>query len=688
MVYDVIIDVNLLDNHRHKVAILTHLSEILDISMSDLESYFAKDFDGSLIRPTHYQIIARSIPGTKATQIRELRLRHVHMEDKSQRVYTDPHLAPQTIGFLRGDSIWGMESFYNADLMGEAGRTIRAYDRDNNMVTESILPVNGYTLITTLDSGIQRIAQAAVDSAVLTTPCEFVGILVMEPYTGEILAMAQWPSFSLTEPSNPDYFTNRRLRTYWDALSEEQRLNEMYKLWGNYHTTRTFEPGSIFKPVVVAAAIEENVINTRTDIFHCNASVTIFGERIPCWFQHGHNNQDTVAVLANSCNIAMIEIIGKLGRERFYRYRNDFGFGERTGIDLPGEQSVSSPAVMYTLSQLNPVELATSAIGQGFNNTAIQAITAFSAVINGGNVMQPYMVSQIVDENNHIIKENTPTIVRKVISGETSAFMREAMHYAVLPGGTAFRNGYIEGYTIGGKTGSGQQGRDRDRMTVSYIAYAPVENPEFIILGVLDNLNDPSLTSGNTVVPMVREAMENIFRYKNMQPRADEGIAPQRALNRNDNTLADYSGMYLAQVSRTLNNLGIDYEVIGSGTIIGSHIPAAGQPIPINNKLNIYMDASTIIDGEMTVVPYVVGLSMEEGERIINDALLTPVAFIEKDADTTDYFGGDPVTRYPTPVEDEDTPSPVLPSSITSQYPSANSVIQRGTQVKIKVKMN
>jgi stage V sporulation protein D (sporulation-specific penicillin-binding protein) len=582
-----------------------------------------------------------------------------------------------------------MESFYNAELVGEAGFRFQGLDQENNIVSDEILPVNGFTLITTLDAGIQRIVQATVDKAVTETPCEFAGILVMDPYTGEVLAMAQWPSFSLAEPGNPDFFTNRRLRTYWDSLSEEQRLNEMFKLWGNYHITRTFEPGSIFKPIVVAAALEEGVINPSIDTFFCNASVTIFGERIPCWFQHGHGSQDTVEVLANSCNIAMIDIINRLGRDRFYRYRNDFGFGQRTEIDLPGELSVSSPAVMYTLSQLNPVELATSSIGQGFNNTAIQAIVAFSAVINGGYVMQPYLVSQIVDEQSNVVKETTPTVIRKAISNQTSGFMREAMHSVVLPGGTAHRRGHIEGYTIGGKTGSGQQGRDRERMTVSYIAYTPVDNPEFIILGVLDNLNDPSLGSGNTVVPMVTEAIEAILRYKNIQPRFDDDeISPQRGINRNNNILPDYSGMQISEVSQYLNNLGINYEIIGNGIIVNRHIPAAGQPVPVRNSLLLYMDTASIVDGEMTVVPDVIGLSMEVGERIIEDARLRAVSFIDRPESNNDYFAGDPVTGYPTPVGEEAGQSAIPPSLIYEQYPSAGVMIQQGTQIKLRVKIN
>jgi stage V sporulation protein D (sporulation-specific penicillin-binding protein) len=505
----------------------------------------------------------------------------------------------------------------------------------------------------------------------------------MEPYTGEILAMAQWPSFSLAEPMNPELFTDRRLRSFADQLTEEQWLSEVYKLWRNFHITSTFEPGSIFKPVVVAAALEENIINPRTDSFFCGAEVHVFGERIPCWRIYGHGGQDVVEVLAHSCNVAMVEINQRLGRDLFYKYRNDFGFGEQTGIDLPGEAH-SGPPVMYTYHQLNPVEMATSAIGQGFNNTAIQAITAFAAVINGGNVMRPFLVSQIVDDHGNMVRENNPVIVRKAISTTTSDFMREAMHAVVLPGGTAFRHGNIEGYTVGGKTGTGQQGRD-GRISTSYIAYTPVEHPEFIILGVLDNMADSASLSGDTVVPMVTEAMEEIIRYKNMRPTAGDDLTIVRDPNRNS-TMVDYSGMQLVEVARNLNNLGVDYHVVFSGTVVDHHSPAAGQPIPVNAPVFLYLDPASVIEGEMTIVPNVEGLSMEVGEQFIHDALLTPVTFTDRPEGASDDHAGGPATAYPTAIETGENEA-VPRGMIYRQFPAPGSVIQRGTQVKLRVRM-
>jgi stage V sporulation protein D (sporulation-specific penicillin-binding protein) len=685
-VYDIVLDVSILDTRRadHKTATLNGLSEVLDIPLRELEALFEKDGDGKLLRPTNWRIVARDVSGTLAMQVNHLR--DVYLDSGTQRMYIDPTLAPQTIGFLRGDSAWGLENYYNDDLFGEPGRRYRTFDRENNPVTEETLPLNGYTLVTTLDSGIQRIAQEAVDKAAMSTPCQFAGILVMEPYTGEILAMAQWPSFSLTDPIAPEHFTDRRLRHYWESLDEAERLNEVYKLWGNYHITRTFEPGSIFKPIVVAAALEENVINPQTDSFFCNARVQIYDREIPCWHRFGHGGQDLVQVLAYSCNIAMIDIIGRLGRERFYKYRNDFGFGEQTGIDLPGEASVSSRVVMYALSDLGPVELATSSIGQGFNNTAIQAITAFAAVINGGYVMKPYLVSQIVDENEMVVRENTPVIVRKAISAATSNFMREAMHSVVSEGGTAFRNGNIEGYTIGGKTGSAEQGpRDLNNMTVSYIAYTPVENPEFIILGVLDHLSDPTELSSVTVVPMVTEAMKEIIKYRNMRPSVGDEIMEGRKTAQNS-IMSDYSGMPLTEVVRNLNNLGIDYLVSGSGTVVDHHIPAGGQIAPTTAPVYLYLDPASFREDQMAVVPNIVGKTMEQAESYIKEAGFVPVSFRDQ-PDTPDHFYGDPVTTGASPIEENGETAALGHEYVYKQFPSPGAVITRGTEVKLRVRV-
>ncbi len=280
-VYTVALDVAVLDSLTpvtqsdgtvidYKEETLNGLSTHLNIPLADLEAYFAHKPDGTLINPTNWKILANKVPAQTAMQIKDLK--HVYLQNDTERKYVDPTLAPQTIGFLRGPSAWGLESEYNEDLMGEQGRIYRSYDQDNNAVTNEIPPRDGYTLITTLDSEINRMAQDIVNKHAAEIECEYAGIAIMKPYTGEIVALAQWPSFSLNDPANPAYFTDNKVKNYWEALGTEEQLNEMYRVWGNFHTTEQFEPGSIFKPVVVAAALEQNLIDTVRLIIHIFAA--------------------------------------------------------------------------------------------------------------------------------------------------------------------------------------------------------------------------------------------------------------------------------------------------------------------------------------------------------------------------------------------------------------------------------
>ncbi|MDR1663622.1 MAG: hypothetical protein LBR83_01690 [Clostridiales bacterium] len=698
-VYNVQLDVTMLDARARNLEepekdmrnrVFTALNEILGIPLEKLEALFAKNAAGELINPTYYEIVAWGIPTTDAIKIQELKLRDVYLIEDTERKYIDPYLAPQTIGFQRGDAFWGLEGYYNQELIGEQGRVLRTYDEDNNPVVEETAARNGYTLITTLDAGIQRIAQQIAEDAFQKIECEYSGVLIADPDTMEIIAMAQTSSFSLDDPDDPEFYTDKRINSMWEALTVEQQLEQKYKVWGNYNVTRTFEPGSIFKPVVVAAALEENTVDPATASFFCGGKRWVADWEAPCWYLSGHGSQTLTEVLANSCNLGMIDIMNTLGRDKFFKYRNDFGFGETTGIDFPGEASASS--LMIPLSTLNPVELGTSAMGQGFNNTAIQAVTAFSAVINGGNFMKPYLVSQIVDENGNVVKENTPQVVRKVISEETSDFMRYALQKIVSPEGTG-KGAIIDGYTIGGKTGSAQQDVDRQGMTLSFMGFTPVEDPQYIALVVLDHVTDKELTSGASVSPMMRELLWQIIQDKNIPP-SDESAGTNTVLDieTDRSILAEYSGMQLVDVTHSLNTLEIDYTVSGIGTVVKNHIPPSGTAVPKDRPVHLYMDPETARPEEMTYVPDVSGMEMKEAEEHIMMAHLTPVTFVDKSESAgTGGDEGGPATYYLTPpVSEEGEASGEEPVeevlTVYEQYPAAAVPVPPGVEVKLKVR--
>jgi len=689
--YNVFVDVRLAvgrTNPRDRDLIqemVTALHEALDIPRAELEAIFARDNEGNLINDTHHHIVARNVPADIARPLRDDRsLRDVHTTAHTLRRHTDPFFAPHVIGFQRGDSFHGLEFQYNAQLTGTPGRRFRTTDNHGNNIVESDDVRHGYTLVTTLDTEIQRLAQTIVDQTFRDIPSRQVGIIVMDPHTGEVLAMAQAPTFSLAEPDNHMYFSNPAMRANWDDISYSERLGRRLSTWTNFHINHSFEPGSIFKPFVIAAALEEGVISVN-DTFFCGGHIHVSDRTVFCWNTRGHGSLSLSEALYRSCNVAMVDINRFLGRYAFYRYRGYFGFGERTGIDLPGEFDVSSPLVMYPLHQLGPVQMATSSIGQGFNSTTIQSINAFAALLNGGNLMQPFVVSQIVDENNNVVHQNLPTVVRRVVSAETADFLRQDMQQVVsAAGGTGWRTA-IPGHAIGGKTGSAQQGRGgvNEGLTLSYIAYTPVENPEFVVMMTIDHVEDRSLSSGTTVAPIVREFFLELIQMRSLRP-SDGTAAFENGQPRLPDVelMPDYSGLRVIDVVRSLNNLGLDFHISGSGTVISHHIPTPGRPMPQNTPVFLYTDPTTRNPENMVTVPCVRGLTAEQAELMLGQTMLTAILVR---GNQSSYDGTEEFTPGTAPdVEREaDSHNEPLPYVIRYQFPAPGTEVERGFQVRL-----
>ncbi|MCL2387823.1 MAG: penicillin-binding transpeptidase domain-containing protein, partial [Defluviitaleaceae bacterium] len=342
-------------------------------------------------------------------------------------------------------------------------------------------------------------------------------------FTGEILAMAQAPNFSTADPFNPDYFTCPQLVEVWDSLSESQRVERVMTLWRNYHTTRSSEPSATFKPFVIAAAFEEGYIDSHS-VFYCEGRRYINDQSVWCHNIWGCGMLSLRRSLYRSCNMAMVYINEGLGRDLFYQYRGYFGFGAQTGIGLPNEADVSSRYVMYPWARLHAVEMANSAMGQGFQATTMQMINGYAALINGGNLMRPFIVSQVINDRNIVVHENLPHVTRRAIAGETSNFIRNEMRYVVAMqpsvgelSGTGWRS-YIEGVSIGGKTGTALQGdRQSYNYTLTYIAFFPVEDPQFLVLLTLDNpMDTDNAIAGYIVAPIVREFLVDLIEMKNL----------------------------------------------------------------------------------------------------------------------------------------------------------------------------
>ncbi|MCL2399273.1 MAG: penicillin-binding transpeptidase domain-containing protein [Defluviitaleaceae bacterium] len=688
-VFTVALDVNIIhaltptnNNPNPQEAILAEVHRILDIPMETLWGFFDTNADGTLVRSTRWRVIANNVSMDLANQLAPIR--HVYTEHRTRRLFPEPFMAPQVLGLVRGDSAWGLEHQYRSEMNGEPGRIFRSFQSsDAGGFTETIQPRHGYNLVTTLDANIQRIAQRVVNDAAQRYNPRYVGIVVMQPQTGEILAMAQWPSFSLYAPGNPTYFTDPRIAYIWDYKSQEEQHEQMFSLWRNLFLTQSFEPGSIFKPIVVAAALESGAIDTSSR-FTCHGRLNVAD-----WVIHCHNRNgcgvdiSLERALQISCNIATIHIAREMGSDTFYKFLKDFGFGERTNIDLPGEEAVSSSAVMYTLADLRrPVELATSSFGQGFNNTSIQAINSFAAIINGGYVLRPYVVSQIVDNDGNIVRDNSRTVVRNVISQETSDWLRTALHSVVTTYGTG-RRAIIDGHSMGGKTGTGQQGvRGPDGQVVnSFLAYMPVENPQFLAMAVIFNPEDNMLMAGASAAPMVRDVFQDIIRHKHLPPddlEQDSGML----LNPGGDVMDNFIGMELREVTRRLNNMGVDFSIVGQGSIVESHIPPAGRPVPRGIPIIVHLDNNIDNLEDLTFMPSVQGLPEEQAVNLISAAGLRPIVITSGPMGSRDW-SAEPVEGSPL-IELSDGSEFTENWVIYRQFPAAGVHIQRDTHVRLR----
>lgn len=596
-IYDVIFDIrvfmsedsNLTDEKREEY--LQKVSEIIDVPYEELKGYTAKNADGTLVYDTAYKKIKTGLSYDDGKIFENESLpSSFYLEAKSKRLYPYDNFASQVIGFMRGDNVesyWGLEKFYNDYLLGEYGRYYRTYDENGLIVTSNISETNGDTVTLTLDTTIQNLADDLTEKYGEMYRAENASAIVMDPNTGEILALSNYASFNNNSPSNEEEVNSSIFKEEYSTLETEDEKSEllMKAAWRNFSITDTYEPGSVFKPIVLAGALEEGLIDLNYK-FYCPGYIMIGDQRIPCWNTNGHGEQTTVEALAHSCNPAIIQMIQILGKEKFYEYQKDFGYGELTGIDLPAETNASE--YIYSIEGLNPVELATSAMGQGFTTTAIQNIVAFASLINGGNLLQPYVVSQVSGEDGTTKLVNSTKIIKQTISEETSDQIRTLLQAVVAPGGTGSKS-IIEGYNIGGKTGTAQQGdRTLNLHTVSYIAYFPVEDPQYII-NVIVHIPETYVDNVTSVVPMGKELIEGIISYKNIPPSNVYNIDDTSYFNSNKMIAENYVGRNIVDVTKEINGYGYNFDISGKGEIISKQIPEAGTEINKDSTIFLYV---------------------------------------------------------------------------------------------------
>jgi len=679
---------------------LSKLNSICGITMDTLKGYAAIDpATHKPVNDTNYLIIARDIGADKANAIKNSGARHVFLEQGSKSGFPYDTLAAQVVGFVRGDSAFGLNEQYAAELSGTPGLLSRSYDANGQLQDRQTAPVNGYTLVSTIDVFLQQYAEQAVREAVDAYHPQNASAIIMNPRTGEVLAMAQAPGFDLNDPANPAKITGETFDTKAEASATADELNQLKldalnNAWTNFNITRTFEPGSIYKPIVMAAALEEGAISLD-DTFNCPGYYIVPGttQRINCWQLSGHGKETLTNVLAHSCDVGMMQIGGKLGKDMYYKYQRDFGFGDFTGIDLPNETSANSPVLMPPLKRIGPVELATGSFGQGFNSTAIQDINAFAAIINGGNLMKPFVVSQIIDSNGSVVRDNKPQVERKVISKETSDFMRNAMVSVIQPSSrdaTGFR-GYIKGYSIGGKTGTAQQGiRALNQYALSFIAYLPADDPQIICM---ISINRPDQYTDGVTSPgyAMRDMLLNIIKYKGFRP--DGPVSPKDGLVQaaGDITLDNYVGRPVGGAVSALNAAGMDYELIGGGDTVSAQIPMSGAQITQNTKVFLTLTNSGNSGIAPIPVPNVTGMDIDAATGAVKAAGLDVYAVKQQVVSPpADNVKSDTPAAQAAPPAPASAPpgsappsAPAPQSGVVCQVPDPGAQLPPGTQVKL-----
>lgn len=458
----------------------------------------------------------------------ESRVYGVWFEDEYKRLYPYAALACNVIGFSGSDSsegTGGIEQFYNSTLIGTNGREYGYLNDDSNMETVIKSASNGNTVVSTIDVNIQNMVEKQIDAFQTETGSKQMGILVMDPNNGEILAMATDKRYDLNNPRDlSGYYTQEEI----DAMDTNAQVEAWNKMWRNFCVSDTFEPGSPSKIFTVSAGLEDAVISTGTHLF-CDGveHVDIYDIKCTAYARGGHGDLALDETLIVSCNDAMMQIASLEGKTRFTKYLDMFGFGHKTGIDLPGEADAST--LVYKAQTMGPSELATSSFGQGFNCTMVQMAGAFASVINGGSYYEPHVAKQILNEQGAVIKKLDPVLVRENVSENTSKFIREALRRTVEEG--TGKGAQVPGYRVGGKTGTAEKlPREDKKYVVSFCGFAPADDPQVLVYVVIDEPQVDTLKVSSAFAARVfSKVMQDILPYMNIFPDIELPDSPEEA---------------------------------------------------------------------------------------------------------------------------------------------------------------
>jgi len=602
------------------------LSRILEVDYEKIMTMTTK-------KESYYQVVRSKIDKALADQVRLFilendNIRGIYLETDYKRYYPYGAFASHVVGFVTNDNLGaeGIEAVYNSELQGSEGRVISAKNARGSDMPDNYEKYydaeDGYSAVLTIDETVQQSLENNLEQAIEQYFVEErATAIAMDVKTGQILGLAVKGDYDLNSPRVIQ--SEEILEELEDEeLTEEQRqellVNAQYAQWRNKAVSDAYEPGSTFKIITAAAALEENAVSLE-DTFVCNGSLMVAGwdEPISCWKKAGHGTQTFAEGVQNSCNPVFITTGQRLGYEKFYEYMEAFGLLDKTGIDLPGESS--GQALSWENFDGQWVSLSVYAFGQTFTVTPIQLITAISAVANDGVLMQPYIVKELVDSNGVIVKSNEPTAVRQVISEETSDVVCQILESVVTEGTGS--NAYVAGYRVGGKTGTGEKRSlskedQNGNYVVSFVGIAPADDPQVAVLVTLDHptLGTNSNRSGGIMAaPVVGNIMREILPYLGVEP-----VYTEAELATIDMLVPDCTGMTEEEAAEALEKAGFaSYRVVGDGETVTDQIPAPGRMVPASAQIVLYMGEEKPTD--TVEVPNLRGLSAEYANEALTD---------------------------------------------------------------------
>ena len=533
--YNVILDCRVVNSsEKYAGPTLAALREVFGLDEENMKELLTDE----QTRDSQYQVVRREVTieekkafeeyknGTEdrplSEELKKERnmIQGVWFEEDYDRIYPFYSLASDVIGFTNGDNSadWGIEGYYSNTLNGVDGRRY-GYRTDSQDVEQNIVnPTDGNNVVTTLDVNIQSAVEeeiAAFHERYKTGPysdtkgAENIGVIVMNPNTFEIYAMASSDPFDLNNPRDlTPFYTDAEI----EAMSSQTRIDALQGIWRNFCVADAFEPGSVFKPMTMSSALMDGSIR-ETDEYYCDGGEEVAGTYIRCSQNDGHGEETLLDVIRNSCNDGMMQIVRKMGVDEFCRYQKVFNFGSRTNIDLPGEAS----GILYQPDAMGEVDLATSAFGQGFTCTMIQEAAAFCSVVNGGNYYQPRVVRKVTNSEGSSVRNYEPVLLKQTVSTDISAQMRAYLRASVENGTSAYAK--VNGYSMGGKTGTAQKlPRGNGKYLVSWIGMLPADQPELVIYVVIDEPNVEMQADSRYPQWLAKNILTRILPYLNLYP--------------------------------------------------------------------------------------------------------------------------------------------------------------------------